>query len=193
MAKQNGTGLAKPVMVAETGEIYASRSKAAQALGCSASAIQKAIKFGKLINGYHLFDTGINSDEDAPSDTTDDNGQAGETAPDDERGVLLKQLETKDKQIKKLQSSISCLLKQLEDKHVLLGEVYGETLALQNQLNSTQSYYTKALSLYEKRVNELAAYAHPAAQRPLSRRQALRIALFGGNAISQYMPDGREV
>lgn len=174
MANQNDAGMAKPVIVVETGEIYTSRSKAAKALGCSASAVYNAIKSGRLINGWHLLDASTQANADALGDATDDNMQADETditATYDERSVLLKQLETKDSQIKNLQSSISCLLMQLKDRDA--------------QLDNVQSYYAKALNLCEKRTDELAS-ANRTVQHSISRQEALRIALFGGDVTTQH-------
>ena len=188
MANQNDAGMAKPVIVVETGEIYTSRSKAAKALGCSASAVYNAIKSGRLINGWHLLDASTQANADALGDATDDNMQADETditATYDERSVLLKQLETKDSQIKNLQSSISCLLMQLKDRDARLDKAQEEIDELHQQLDNVQSYYAKALNLCEKRTDELASANRPV-QHSISRQEALRIALFGGDVTTRH-------
>lgn len=184
--------MAKPVMVIETGEIYGSRNKAAKALGCSDSTVSNAIKFGKSIKGFHLLDVNNQSNADSLDDATDNNVQACEMASNDEHDMLLKQLEIKDGQIKNLQSSISCLLMQLKDKDVHLDKMHEEISKLHQHLAQTQNYYAKALYLCEDRVDTLAASANSATQPPLSRREALHIALFGGNVTSQHMTNGKE-
>lgn len=188
MANQNGAGMAKPVMVAETGDVYPSRYKAARALGCSDSTVSNAIKFGKSIKGLHLLDVTPQPISDDLGDTVEDDGRTGKTdmtASDDERGMLYRQLETKDSQIKNLQSSISCLLMQLKDRDARLDKAQEEIDELHQQLDNVQSYYAKALNLCEKRTDELAS-ANRTVQHSISRQEALRIALFGGDVTTQH-------
>lgn len=198
MAKQNGAGFSKPVMVAETGEVYASRKKAAQALGCSDAAVYNAIKNGEPIDGYHLLDASGQLPADTVKDAVACTVEAREPSPPDsdgERGMLLKQLEIKDGQIENLQASISFLLAQLKDKDTRLHQAEAEIDKLRllhaQQLDNMQGYYTKALSRYEKEANMRMVTAQTAPH-PLSRREALRIALFGNSAAPQRVPDEKE-
>lgn len=198
MAKQNGAGFSKPVMVAETGEVYASRKKAAQALGCSDTTVYNAIKNGEPIDGYHLLDASGQLPADTVEDAVASTVEACEPSPsdpDDERGLLLKQLEIKDGQIESLQASISFLLTQLKDKDAQLhkAEETIDNLRLLHaqQLDSMQSYYAEALSRCEKEADMRMATAQHAPH-PLSRREALRIALFGNGGTPQRVPDEKE-
>lgn len=196
MAKQSGAGLSKPVMVAETGEVYASRSKAALALGCTKAAVYNAIKRGEPIDGYHLLDASGQLPADTPVDAADSGKGAPEaSASDDERGMLLKQLEIKDGQIESLQASIAFLLAQLRDKDAQLHKaedaVDNLRLLHARQLDNMQGYYIGALRRCEKEADMRMAAAQTAAH-PLSRREALRIALFGNGGTTQRVPDEKE-
>lgn len=201
--RKRGTGLPKPVMVVETGEVFPSRAKVAETLGCGSPLISKAIKYGTPVGGLHLTDAckekndepvaghegRLLSDPIKANRTTD--GTAASDEPHNEMekekpSLPTNQLEVKDRQISGLQDCVTSLLEQLREKDAQISRLTGELSDLNEHikcLDASREYWQTAMKHCEEAANaKVATVVNQYREDSTSRFGGIRRRLFAGDA-----------
>lgn len=169
--KANRGGTPKPVKIAETGEVFPSRSQAARSMGCSTAAVYKALKHGSPISGLHLMEAA-----DEQCDGIEPDNAAGGSA--DLHSVLSQQLAEKDRQIAGLQDSVTALLDQLAAKDEEIRELTGGLSHLHEhfqRLDASLEYWQTAMRRCEEAADaKVSAVVKQYKQQPRSRFDGIK-------------------